>query len=105
MQTFRNDNTEGYTDEQLAALNALWAGWYGHMDPCSDGKHAQERLLSAYDAGEITDRIRTLKSEAASAGDPEQFEVCNYALRGNTEALEECARVLSNAEAQQDDEY
>lgn len=46
--------------------------------------------------------IETLRSEAAAAGDMAQVEVCDAALRGDTDAIAECERVIADAAAQQD---
>ena len=53
MELFREDNTEGYTETQLAELNQLWRSKHSDLDPDSDeGKHAQERLLAEFDSKE-----------------------------------------------------
>lgn len=41
-----------------------------------------------------TEAIRTLRSEAAEAGDLEQIAVCDRALAGDETALAECERVI-----------
>lgn len=52
----------------------------------------------------ITDQnLRQLRSEALSAGDELQVELCNKALSGDVFAREECARVIENARAQEDE--
>lgn len=43
---FRDDNTEGFTAEQLDWANAQWQERYGDVDPDSDeGKHYQAKIL------------------------------------------------------------
>lgn len=43
---FREDNTEGFTDAQLAWANAQWRERYSALDPDSDeGKHLQSKIL------------------------------------------------------------
>lgn len=44
-------------------------------------------------------QITALRNEAAEAGDLEQVTICNRALSGNDEARAECARVIADAEA------
>ena len=43
--------------------------------------------------------IIALRAEAGNAGDSEQVAICDRALTGETGALEECARVISAADA------
>jgi len=43
--------------------------------------------------------INDLRTEAASAGDMAQVKICDRALSGDTEAIEECARVIAVAAA------
>lgn len=46
METFRDDNTEGFTAEQLDWANAQWRERHGDVDPDSDeGKGLQARIL------------------------------------------------------------
>jgi len=47
--------------------------------------------------------ISTLRDEAIAAGDTDQSRVCTAALDGYTDALLECARVVDDAAAQEDD--
>lgn len=49
-----------------------------------------------------TEQIETLRSEAGQHGDMEQVAVCDKALAGSKKAIAECARVIADAEAQQD---
>ncbi len=58
------------------------------------------RHLSDADLG--LDVIRTLRSEAASAGDSEQVAICDRALDGDQDALAECYRVIDAAAAMAD---
>lgn len=51
-----------------------------------------------------TDAIRLLRDEAGSAGDLAQVEICDRALAGDEQAIEECARVITHAAAQAADE-
>lgn len=49
---FRSDNTEGYSADQLAALNAEYQRQAAGIDPDSDeGKATQERILREHDSG------------------------------------------------------
>ena len=44
----------------------------------------------------LTDEmIQTLRDEAGEYGDAEQVEICDYALDGDEESREECARVIN----------
>ena len=55
------------------------------------------------DTATLTDaQIETLLDEAAAAGDYDQAAVCERALEGDEGARGECARVISEARAQQD---
>jgi hypothetical protein len=45
-------------------------------------------------------RILALSSEAAEHGDLDMVAVCDRALAGDAEAIAECARVISDAQAQ-----
>jgi hypothetical protein len=57
------------------------------------------------DNSTITDStIRQLRSEAASAGDSAQVKICDQALAGDSEAREECERVISAAIAMMEPE-
>ena len=47
--------------------------------------------------GEIAQRIRTLRDEAAAHGDQEQVSICDDALTGRSGALAECLNVLASA--------
>lgn len=48
---------------------------------------------------DITDeQIRSLRTEAGSAGDREQVEICTRALNGDRQARAECARVIGEAQ-------
>lgn len=50
----------------------------------------------------VTSRqIRTLSNEAAEHGDLDQVAICDRALAGDAEAIAECAKVISAAQAQQ----
>jgi len=52
----------------------------------------------------ITDeQLQALRSEAAAHGDEEQVAVCARAMAGDVEALDECARVIAEAAAQDDE--
>jgi len=48
------------------------------------------------------DQIRALEREAALAGDTAQQELCRAALRGDSDALAECAAVIDQAARNQD---
>lgn len=51
----------------------------------------------------VTDeQITALRNEAATAGDLAQVAVCDRALAGSRRARRECARIIADAEAQQD---
>lgn len=61
---FRDDNTEGYTATDLAALNAAFATIMGDSEWCTEDDaykswqdHVAETLLSRYDAGERGDSL------------------------------------------------
>ena len=41
------------------------------------------------------EELRALESEAAAAGDLKQVELCRLALRGNSMARIQCARVIT----------
>lgn len=47
----------------------------------------------------IIERIQALRTEAGQAGDLEQVRICDAALAGDPEAIEECKRVLDEAQA------
>ena len=49
-------------------------------------------------------QLRQLRSEAARAGDSAQVEICDQALAGDSEAREECERVISAAIAMMEPE-
>lgn len=49
------------------------------------------------------DDIRILRAEAATAGDLEQVAICDAALSGDVGAHAECARVIDDAHAQDDE--
>lgn len=51
-----------------------------------------------------TSEIRTLKIEAAAAGDQAMVEICDRAIDGDAAALAECERVQAEAAAQDDEE-
>lgn len=44
-------------------------------------------------------QIRALRAEAAAAGDVEQVQICDRALKQDQDARAECARVIAEAEA------
>lgn len=47
---FRLDNTEGYSDAQLAELNRRWNERHADLDPTTiEGKHRARQLLEAMD--------------------------------------------------------
>lgn len=63
---FRMDNTEGYSADDLAALNAAWRQITSHGAPAEDTDdigeasmldHWSERLLAEYDAGKRGERL------------------------------------------------
>jgi len=45
-------------------------------------------------------KIKTLRSEAAEAGDMAQVAICDRAVDGDREAILECARVMADVAAQ-----
>lgn len=49
-----------------------------------------------------TTQLRALRTEASQAGDLAQVTLCDRALDGDTAALVECARVIADAQAQED---
>ena len=52
-----------------------------------------------------TSEIRTLRTEAAAAGDQAMVEICDRAIDGDAAAIAECERVQAEAAAAaQDDE-
>lgn len=46
-----------------------------------------------------TGDLAALRREAAAHGDLEQVAICDRALRGDVDALAECARVVADAQA------
>ncbi len=51
-----------------------------------------------------TAAIRQLRDEAGSAGDLAQVEICDRALAGDEQAIEECARVIAHAATRAEDD-
>lgn len=49
------------------------------------------------------DQLETLRGEAARANDFLQVDLCDRAIAGDKDALLECAIVIDDAEARQDD--
>jgi hypothetical protein len=52
---------------------------------------------------DLDERIEALRDEAGQAGDLAQVALCNRALEGDQDARVECARVIDNAGASNDD--
>lgn len=101
-QPFRSDNTEGYTDAQLNALNAeferLGGGALDPFEQSDDYKGLVERVQSEFDSCQVSDdQIRQLRTEAGAAGDREQVALCDRALAGDAAARAECAEVIGDA--------
>lgn len=53
----------------------------------------------------ITDeQIEALRAEAGAAGDLAQVAICDRAIDGDMQARAECARVIADAQAQQEED-
>jgi len=50
------------------------------------------------------DQLWSLLMEAGAAGDLDQVAICTAALQGDDDATAECARVIADTEAMDDDE-
>lgn len=51
-----------------------------------------------------TKQLKQLRDESAKAGDLSMYAICVDALLGDEDAIDECARVIAEAEAMDDGE-
>lgn len=84
VEKFNDENTEGYSEEQLAELNAIWEGARANPDNEGiDDSNLSERILTDYDSSKyfgVVDREtgKTLNGqvlERVQAGDAELLQI------------------------------